>query len=352
MLCLEPDYLADFFCDGQRCGAQCCRIWTVFVDGETFGRFGELPEDWQREIKARLSPGQGEQDPWFWDFGKAKVCHFLREDCLCGIQKAHGERYLSNTCAIYPRKQVNIGGNLHRSLSLSCPLAAELVVFRDSPVRFHWQEIEPDRPAGWQEIACREGEEGVAASCLLLQDTGLSILQQQGRPLRERLGALQSYLEEADRAVEAGDFEKLLQLADEYSHGGGRCSGGFEWEIEKSFPGLKAALALPESENQRLKALHEIEPPNPQGTSLPPLELMLENILVSEYFTQLFPCTLGGTLAHNGRAFLALAMLYREALLPHCETGSQAGLLLSVSRLSTLMGHDKNWQETLSENIP
>ena len=37
-------------------------------------------------------------------------------------------------------------------------------------------------------------------------------------------------------------------------------------------------------------------------------------ILVSEYFVELFPCTLGGTLEHNGRAFLALAMLYKEAI--------------------------------------
>lgn len=349
MLCLEPDYLENFFCDGGRCGAQCCRFWTVFVDGGTFKKFQRLPQSQRLEIVSRLQPGQGAEEPWAWDFGEEKVCHFLREDCLCGIQKAHGESFLGNTCAIYPRKQANIGGSRQRSLSLSCPLAGELAIFREKPIEFKWQEIEEGRPNGWQEIACRKGEEGMAAACLLLQDTGLNILQQQGLSLLERLSCLLSFLGRADGAVEAGDFEGLLSLADAYSHGQGEGEKIPGWELAAQFPKLREALSLPERENQHLTALHEI--PIKKEGELPPLELMLENILVSEYFTELFPCTLGGTLHHNGKAFLALALLYREALLPCYEAGDKAGLLLSVSRLSTLMGHDKKWQETLSAHV-
>ena len=126
MLCLMPDYLEKFVCDGQRCGAQCCRLWTVFVDSGTYEKYRVLPQEKSREIMARLMPGEEGQAPWAFDFGPEQICHFLRGDCLCGIQKEHGESYLSNTCAIYPRKPVNIGGNYRMSLSLSCPLAAEL----------------------------------------------------------------------------------------------------------------------------------------------------------------------------------------------------------------------------------
>ncbi len=347
MLCLEPDYLEDFFCDGTRCGAQCCRLWTVFVDRETFERFAELPEKRRREITDRLVPAHSKEAPWAWDFGEEKVCHFLQEDCLCGIQRAHGEEFLGNTCAIYPRKPVDIGGSFQRSLSLSCPLAAELVVFRTTPLAFKWREVEISRPAGWQEIACGHGEEGVAASCLLLQDTGLNILQLRDLPLLERLSALLACLAEADVAVEAGDFEALLRLADTYSHGGGKREEPLSWELAEHFPGLKEELAKVEARNQHLTGLHEVA----VAKELPPLELLLENILAAEYFLELFPCTLGGTLHHNGRAFLALALLYREALLPFHAAGDAPGLLLAVSKLSTLMGHDKDWQETLSRNI-
>lgn len=344
MLCLEPDYLEEFICDGQRCGAQCCRLWTVFVDGGTYEKYKGLPQEKSREILKRLVHGEEGQAPWAWDFGQEKVCHFLRDDFLCGIQKEHGEEFLGSTCAIYPRKPVNIGGSCQLSLSLSCPLAAELVLFRDSPVEFKWREREHLHQGGWQEIACRQGEEGVAASCLLLQDTGLSILQLR-LPLIERLAALLAYLAEADKAVEAGDFEELLQLSDKYSHGGGQRAAGLDWQLDKHFPGLREALALPESRNQHLQALHRIKT---KGT-LPPPELMLENILVSEYFVELFPCTLGGTLEHNGKAFLALAMLYKEAI--EEPLGDSSEILYNVNRISTLMGHDREWQETLSKNI-
>ena len=168
MLCLMPDYLEKFVCDGQRCGAQCCRLWTVFVDGGTYEKYRGLPQKKSREIMARLVPGEEGQAPWAWDFGPEQVCHFLRDDFLCGIQREHGESYLGSTCAIYPRKPVNIGGSCRMSLSLSCPLAAELALFRDTPIEFKWQERELSHAEGWQEIACRQGEEGVAASCLLL----------------------------------------------------------------------------------------------------------------------------------------------------------------------------------------
>ena len=344
MLCLEPDYLEKFICDGQRCGAQCCRLWTVFVDGETYEKYKGLPAAQGSEMLKRLVHGEEGQAPWAWDFGKEKVCHFLREDFLCGIQRQHGEEYLGSTCAIYPRKPVDIGGSFQMSLSLSCPLAAELALFRDTPVEFKWREREASRPSFWQEIACQKGEEGVAASCLLLQDTGLNILQLK-MPLLEKLSALLAYLREADQAVEAGDFEKLLALSDDYSHGGGEREKGLSWELDEHFPGLRENLAVPESRNQHLKALHPIK----TGEALPPLELMLENILVSEYFVELFPCTLDGTLRHNGRAFLALALLYREAI--ERSQGNASEIVYNINRISTLMGHDREWQETLSQNV-
>ena len=77
MLCLMPDYLEKFVCDGQRCGAQCCRLWTVFVDGGTYEKYRGLPQEKSREIMARLMPGEEGQAPWAWDFGPEQVCHFL-----------------------------------------------------------------------------------------------------------------------------------------------------------------------------------------------------------------------------------------------------------------------------------
>jgi lysine-N-methylase len=63
---------------------------------------------------------------------EAGVCAFLNEDRLCRIQAAHGEGYLSTACATYPREVRSINGLEEKSLSLSCPEAARLVLLRDA----------------------------------------------------------------------------------------------------------------------------------------------------------------------------------------------------------------------------
>lgn len=62
---------------------------------------------------------------------KIGQCRFLSEEKLCNLQKTMGGDYLPNVCMIYPRITNSIPGqNLERSLTLSCPLAAALVLLK------------------------------------------------------------------------------------------------------------------------------------------------------------------------------------------------------------------------------
>ncbi len=56
------------------------------------------------------------------------TCPFLSPNRLCGIQQEHGDLYLSDVCATYPRLTQRIDGLRETTLLLSCPEAARLVL--------------------------------------------------------------------------------------------------------------------------------------------------------------------------------------------------------------------------------
>jgi lysine-N-methylase len=66
-------------------------------------------------------------------------CPFLA-DGLCSIQKKLGEEYLSIMCSAYPRVMNVVDDVLQRSLDLSCPEAARLVLLDPNPMQFDEDE--------------------------------------------------------------------------------------------------------------------------------------------------------------------------------------------------------------------
>ena len=64
---------------------------------------------------------------------------FLAEG-LCGIQKKLGEDHLSMMCSAYPRVMNVVDDVLQRSLDLSCPEAARIVLLDPNPMQFDEEE--------------------------------------------------------------------------------------------------------------------------------------------------------------------------------------------------------------------
>ena len=73
-------------------------------------------------------------------------CPFLSEG-WCAIQKKLGEAYLPIMCSAYPRVMNVVDDVLQRSLDLSCPEAARLVLLDPNPMQFDEEEGPPARPA-------------------------------------------------------------------------------------------------------------------------------------------------------------------------------------------------------------
>ncbi len=119
---LKPHYYEDFRCIADKCPDTCCAGWQIVIDEEKLeeysratGTFGDrlyTSVDW-REGVFRQNRGR---------------CSFLNEDNLCDLYRELGEGALCRTCAMYPRHVEEFDGLRELSLSLSCPVAARMIL--------------------------------------------------------------------------------------------------------------------------------------------------------------------------------------------------------------------------------
>lgn len=137
---LFPEYYGDFSCIGPACEDTCCAGWKVNVDKGTFQRYrnikkSELKEELKRNVTRERS------NPSDYNYGKIKlneknVCTMLMEDGWCKIHAELGEEYLCYTCSEYPRAYNAVESRIEKSLTLSCPEAARLILLNEEGIGF------------------------------------------------------------------------------------------------------------------------------------------------------------------------------------------------------------------------
>ena len=132
-----------FRCIGAACEDTCCGDWGVAVDRKTYEKYRdcgdpELQPTLQRYVTIRTNGTEGD----YARIGLVNNRCPLMSEGLCSIQLKLGESYLSNTCAAYPRSVLVVDGVVERTLHLSCPEAARLVLLDPAP--FEWKELTED----------------------------------------------------------------------------------------------------------------------------------------------------------------------------------------------------------------
>lgn len=207
--CLQPVYMRRFVCDGRRCGSLCCCAkWGVALDAATLARYEGRPE-LLHELKKGLERSEA-TGGWIMRHEDGR-CVFLREDGLCSLHRRFGIGAISDVCAEYPRKMHEIGDTLDRALCLSCPVAAEEVLFTEEPLAFEWVEVAAPRPAYVDRTPL--GTPLSAAVFRSLQLAGIALLAERRLSLDARLAALGLLLARAEAYVEQGAAEDLIKDA-------------------------------------------------------------------------------------------------------------------------------------------
>ena len=125
-----PDYYNQFQCIAGECPATCCAGWQIVIDEKTLNRY--------RNCKTTL--GNRLRNSIDWKSGTFlqydRRCAFLDENNLCDLYTEAGPDMLCRTCRRYPRHVEEFENEREMSLSLSCPVAARLIMGRSEKIIF------------------------------------------------------------------------------------------------------------------------------------------------------------------------------------------------------------------------
>lgn len=215
-ICLQPEYVSKFQCDGAVCGSKCCKKWEVDIDGPTYQKYCTIePRTERKKIVSRIKYKK-QKGKFIVEMTQDGACPFLQSDGLCHIQKTQGEDWLSNTCAIYPRIMYTAGDLLLRALTMTCPVAANQALLSKEPMQFEQRFIPAEQ---YEEIVRRAaGRLSTRGATLLdVQYGAISILQNRALSIDQRLIVLGFFLDQAGDFVAEGEPEKIELLSAVYT---------------------------------------------------------------------------------------------------------------------------------------
>lgn len=119
---LKPSYYDKFVCVADLCPATCCEGWQIMIDEESLDRYENVTGQFGKRLEKSID----------WDEGCFHQCNgrcaFLNDKNLCDIVTELGGEALSETCTRYPRHIEEYEGEREYSLSISCPIAAKMVL--------------------------------------------------------------------------------------------------------------------------------------------------------------------------------------------------------------------------------
>jgi len=184
----QPESFDRFRCIGADCEDTCCVGWGIPVDRETYDKYQNYPHrigDKALSSLVEINTARSSTG----DFAKIRLeearCPALHQD-LCSIQQTLGESYLPDLCSKYPRVLNAIGSAVERSLHLSCPEAARLVLDPGAMV-FHEcsEERLPHRSGSLNLIAGDPDDRLYRIRTLLIE-----LIQERSLPLWQRIVCL------------------------------------------------------------------------------------------------------------------------------------------------------------------
>lgn len=338
-VCLQPEYVGKFQCDGSVCNSKCCKGWAVDIDGPTYQKYCTIePKTERKKIVSRIKYKK-QKNMFLVEMAKNGFCPFLQSDGLCKIQKTWGADWLSNTCAMYPRKPYLTGDLFMMALTLTCPVAAKLALLSKEPMAFEEVPLPEERR---ERIIrrCTGRLSRMGDAFVDVQYGAISILQNRALSIDQRLIVLGFFLDQAGDMVEAGTPEQIETLsavytADDFMERVPEMLRAIDFRVAeyiKSMFGLIEELYGKGAEYQgreRPLMYHVVHAFGVEEQEVPLDELVdvyrktfrsaqeklhrdfghiLENYLVNEFFLEHYPQKIAGTFVHN---YILFVMNYK-----------------------------------------
>lgn len=135
---VKPHYYDRFVCTADKCPDTCCAGWQIVIDEESLLKYSRVKGPFGNRLYESID----------WEEGTFKQnkrrCSFLNEENLCDLYSNLGEKALCRTCAMYPRHVEEFEGLRELSLSLSCPVAAEMILKCREPLQLLEEETDEE----------------------------------------------------------------------------------------------------------------------------------------------------------------------------------------------------------------
>lgn len=126
----KPQYYDDFTCIADHCPDTCCAGWQIVIDEKSLEEYSCV----EGEVGVRLQKSIDWEEGVFHQYNRR--CAFLNKENLCDLYRELGAEGLCDTCRLYPRHIEEFEEVREFSLSLSCPVAAEMILGQKEPVHF------------------------------------------------------------------------------------------------------------------------------------------------------------------------------------------------------------------------
>ena len=287
----EPEYVSEFQCDGVACGGSCCKDWKIEIDPKAYNRYREKKSD-----IANFNKGH-----YYINMNKNNACPFLTTQYLCGLQLKYGEPFLSGTCRTFPRRTYVIGDFCERTLSLACPIAANLAL--KNPIKFKINETDDETDMYNSNVP-----DELFEYLLEIQMTGVKILQERQLTIDQRLIVLGFYLDRLDEIIDTRNLEEIDNLSKIYQ------SPTF---IDKHVPQMLNSLKFDSAAYEKIMLeiiakTEIIKTPNIESRAKN-IDI-LENYLVNEFFGNMYPWRTATSIIQNYGMFV-LTYKVLEALI-------------------------------------
>lgn len=274
MMVIRPTYVGEFKCDGKACNSRCCRDWRILVDEETQEKYLRLPVADRQNFFDNL-----DDSAQAFTLQPSGACPFLDENFLCKLQIKHGEDYLPSICQSFPRVTFKLSAGLFfQAMTLTCPVAAMLILLRGEPITFETvAELKARIMFDFTERIPN------AEEFLSRQRAAIAILQRRELSINERLKNLCELFGEKSSA-KFDEANHALALAELF--------------------GQMYDAKLTDDKRARLAETYLTNRNNVLNNLRGNFATVLENYLVNEFVMRCYPCAFAGDERFNIRVFV------------------------------------------------
>ncbi len=204
---VKPQYYDEFRCIADKCPDTCCAGWQIVIDEDALEKYSRVTGSFGNRLYASID----------WKEGifrqKKGRCSFLNRENLCDLYQELGEGALCRTCSMYPRHIEEFDGLRELSLSLSCPVAAKMILTCKEPLRLSEEENDEE-----EELA-EEFEDFDTLMFTQLEDARtviFAVMQDRQVPVEDRMHQVVEMAEELQQCIDEERYWDVDEVIRQY----------------------------------------------------------------------------------------------------------------------------------------